>query len=327
MRIRTIKPEFWKHQRMAELPAETRLLAIGLLNYADDEGYFDAHPALIRGELMPYSEKTARIPKMLEELSGIGFLSVEEKEDGKLIGHVSNFLEHQRINRPTRSKHSRTPHARLTEDSVSVHDALTASSLPEGKGTGNRERKGVVSADADEPALTLESPEDPPPLPPAGSDVKKKKGGRERDAVFDALLRVCGMPMSGLTGSEGGRVAKARKEIMDAMPQDRPTLDMESFIVAEIERRAAAYRREWPNAELTPTALASNWSRFAGGQKKEGGGPTLLTIENAPEGFEEAMEALFGGEWREQCPAWPQMTGSDKSQVRDWLRANGKEAA
>lgn len=322
MRIRTIKPEFWKHQRMAQLPAETRLLAIGLLNYADDEGYFDAHPALIRGELMPYSEKTARIPKMLEELSGIGFLSVEKKADGKLIGHISNFLEHQRINRPTRSKHSRTPHARLTEDSVSAHDTLTDSSLPEGKGTGNRERKGVVSADADEPELTLESPEDPPPLPPAGSDEKKKKGGRERDAVFDALLRVCGMPMEGLTGSEGGRVAKARKEIMQACFG----LTVEG-IVAEIERRAATYRREWPNAELTPTALAANWSRFAGGQKKEGGAPILLTVEDAPEGFEDAMEALFGGEWREQCPAWPQMTGSDKSQVRAWLREHGKEAA
>ena len=282
MRIRTIKPEFWKHQRMAELPAETRLLAIGLLNYADDEGYFDAHPALIRGELMPYSEKTARIPKMLEELSGIGFLSVEEKEDGKLIGHVSNFLEHQRINRPTRSKHSRTPHARLTEDSVSIHDALTASSLPEGKGTGNRERKGVVSADADEPELTLESPEDMPPLPPAGSDAKKKKGGRERNPLMDALAVVGGGSVESVTGPMWGETARALKDIREVCPDVTPAM---------IQQACKAYREEWKNASLSPSALAKHWQKF-GPQKKERGG---VDLKQEPDwDWQAVAETLYG---------------------------------
>lgn len=321
MRIRTIKPEFWKHQRMAELPAETRLLAIGLLNYADDEGYFDAHPALIRGELMPYSEKTSRIPSMLEQLSSIGFLSVSQSEGGKQIGHITNFLEHQRINRPTASKHSRKTHSRLTESSVSNHETITEDSLLERKGTGNRERKGVVSADADEPELTLESPADPPLAPPAGSDAKKKKGGRERDAVFDALLRVCGMPMEGLTGSEGGRVAKARKEIRDAMPQDRPTLEMDDFMVAEIERRAAAYRREWPNAELTPTALAANWSRFAGGQKKEGGAARVSQAIQEPSGdWRTLARQTVGLAWVDETTLWFMLERPDKVKIVNALR-------
>ena len=36
-RIRTIKPEFWRDEDLSGLPAETALLAIGLLNHADDE--------------------------------------------------------------------------------------------------------------------------------------------------------------------------------------------------------------------------------------------------------------------------------------------------
>jgi len=260
MRIRTIKPEFWKHQRMAELPAETRLLAIGLLNYADDEGYFDAHPALIRGELMPYSEKTGRIPKMLEELSAIGFLSVTSSDDGKQIGHITNFLEHQRINRPTASKHSRKPHAALTESSVSPHSLLTHDSVPERKGTGNRERKGVVSSDDDEPELTLESANQPP-SPPAGSDAKKKKGGRERNELLDALAVVGGGRVETVTRAMWGEAAKALSDIREVCPDVTA-----SMIVAA----ASAYRNEWTNASLSPSALAKHWGKFAPGAKKEG---------------------------------------------------------
>nr|MBF6067360.1 primosomal protein [Klebsiella pneumoniae] len=36
-RIRTIKPEFWTDEDMAEVSEPACLLAIGLLNYADDE--------------------------------------------------------------------------------------------------------------------------------------------------------------------------------------------------------------------------------------------------------------------------------------------------
>ncbi len=38
-RIRTIKPTFWTDEDMADISEAACLLAIGLLNYADDEGY------------------------------------------------------------------------------------------------------------------------------------------------------------------------------------------------------------------------------------------------------------------------------------------------
>ena len=37
-RIRTIKPEFWIDDVIVELPFETRLLFIGIWNFADDAG-------------------------------------------------------------------------------------------------------------------------------------------------------------------------------------------------------------------------------------------------------------------------------------------------
>ncbi len=41
-RIRTIKPEFWSDEKLATVSEATLLVAIGLLNLADDEGYFNA---------------------------------------------------------------------------------------------------------------------------------------------------------------------------------------------------------------------------------------------------------------------------------------------
>jgi hypothetical protein len=52
-RIRTLKPDFWKHEGLCEQPEATHMLAAALLNYVDDYGYFNANPALIKGELYP----------------------------------------------------------------------------------------------------------------------------------------------------------------------------------------------------------------------------------------------------------------------------------
>ena len=78
MRIRTIKPEFWQNKPLASLPAFSRLVAVALLNWADDDGWFKAEPALIRGALFPFETDSDIITGALRDLSGIGFIAVEE---------------------------------------------------------------------------------------------------------------------------------------------------------------------------------------------------------------------------------------------------------
>ncbi|MCL5734703.1 MAG: hypothetical protein M1274_03795 [Actinobacteria bacterium] len=53
MRIRTIKPEFRTSLDMAKVSEPALILAVGLLNYADDKENFVADPRLIRGALTP----------------------------------------------------------------------------------------------------------------------------------------------------------------------------------------------------------------------------------------------------------------------------------
>jgi len=103
-RIRTIKPDFWRDESLAIISSEACLLAIGLLNHCDDEGYFNANPKLIESDVFPLRELSKKTTVLLQELSGIGYLDIFEGDDGKIYGHITNFEKHQVINKKTPSK-------------------------------------------------------------------------------------------------------------------------------------------------------------------------------------------------------------------------------
>lgn len=157
-RIRTIKPDFWKDEDLSELPEITHLFAAALLNYADDEGYFNANPKLIKAELFPLREPSLSIHGMLNELSNMGYLTLFSDGSGKFYGLINNFTKHQKINRPTVSKLSSITEtcAVVTELSVNAHGKLTESSLSphprKGKEGKGKEGKGDMSGKPDDAA-------------------------------------------------------------------------------------------------------------------------------------------------------------------------------
>lgn len=102
-RIRTIKPEFWQNEHLASVSEHARLLAIALLNHSDDKGYFLANPALVRSACFPFEENSEKVRGSLQELSGIGYIEVRNC-GGKAIGSICKFLDHQRIDKPQKSK-------------------------------------------------------------------------------------------------------------------------------------------------------------------------------------------------------------------------------
>ena len=103
-RIRTIKPEFWRDEKLSSISAEAALLAVGLLNHCDDEGYFNAHPKLVESDVFPLRILANNTTVLLRELSGIGYIDVFSGSDGKTYGKIVNFAKHQVINKPTPSK-------------------------------------------------------------------------------------------------------------------------------------------------------------------------------------------------------------------------------
>lgn len=193
MRIRTLKPEFWQHEAMASLPDFTRLLAIALLNWADDEGYFPASVHLVRGSVMPFEDDSAKILRALDELSQCGWIDLGKGPDGRQVGRVVNFSRHQKIDRPNRSKIKEL--ATFGEDSPSTQRDGDEPSLLEGNREQGKEEEGkapsipqggspkqdILSLSLPEQAPQTDSPaSNPPPL------AKKKKGGAAAEPEFPA---------------------------------------------------------------------------------------------------------------------------------------------
>jgi hypothetical protein len=120
------------------------MLAASLINYADDEGYFNANPGLIKAECSPLREPSVSIPESLLLLAEVGYLELGEGEDGKRYGRLVTFDEHQRVNRPTPSK-IKALHVDWG-DSMTNHGVLTESSLPERKGKEGKGRDSNVGS-------------------------------------------------------------------------------------------------------------------------------------------------------------------------------------
>lgn len=105
MRIRTIKPEFFSSETVAQLPFTDRLLFIGLWSWCDDEGRGRANAALIKAALFPLDhEITAMmVAEGLERLRSLGLIRLYAI-DGKTLLEVAGFGEHQRISHPLTSR-------------------------------------------------------------------------------------------------------------------------------------------------------------------------------------------------------------------------------
>jgi hypothetical protein len=103
-RIRSIKPGFFANEGLSEVSEPAQILAGGLLCYSDDEGYFNAHPGLVKAAVFPLREPSKPIPGLMGELVGIGYVRLGNGSDGKRYGQVVNFKEHQKVSHAIPSK-------------------------------------------------------------------------------------------------------------------------------------------------------------------------------------------------------------------------------
>jgi hypothetical protein len=143
MRIRTVKPDYWQSEQPASVSREVRLLGLGLLNVADDEGYFRAHPGVIAGQLFPYDADGYEFVRgALPELVGSEWIEMDPVSG---LGRIRKFAEHQRVDKPRPSNLKRK--WGIAETSWKVPGILKEASKEEGKGN-RREGKGREVASA-----------------------------------------------------------------------------------------------------------------------------------------------------------------------------------
>lgn len=141
--MRSIKPEMFRSFTVSGWPVPVRWTFAGLLTYLDDEGRGADDARLIKAEVYPLDDDmTARkVEQHLSTVAGGGPLCRYEV-GGRRYLHITSWAEHQRINRPTKSRNppcplhepslngSPPPHGKSSEPARSTPDTNTEPSRP-----------------------------------------------------------------------------------------------------------------------------------------------------------------------------------------------------
>lgn len=151
MRIRSIKPEFWRSDDIVELDIADRLLFIGIWSYVDDNGVGRDQPALIVADLFAHdmerdpSDTFARVSRGLQALENQGLINRYAAGKHKLLEVVS-WSDHQRIDRPGKARYPRSSgdSRQSREDASSPRVNVSPGSGIREQGSREQGNKGTV---------------------------------------------------------------------------------------------------------------------------------------------------------------------------------------
>ncbi len=90
---------------------------------------------------MPFEEDSTKIPRMLDELSRVGWVRLGKDDQERSVGEIVKFRKHQRVDRPKCSEIKGL--ARFDEPSTKSPRTIDEQSTEEGKGM---ERNGMESS-------------------------------------------------------------------------------------------------------------------------------------------------------------------------------------
>ena len=161
MRIRSIKPEFWRSDDVNSMSIEDRLLFIGLWSYVDDNGvgidrYADICADLFAHDLSVSPHDTlVRVQEGLNRLEQQGVI-IRYEAAGKRYLEIRNWSKHQRINRPSPGRYPRHDAEEAvireprSEDSLRTHEpSLPGAGEQRNRGTGEQSTSSSSAAASD----------------------------------------------------------------------------------------------------------------------------------------------------------------------------------
>lgn len=157
MRIRSIKPEFWRSDDIAELCRDDRLLFIGIWSYVDDNGVGRDQVPIIAADLFAQdlsidpTETLMRVSTGLERLYNAGLIiryKAQYKGQARNFLEVCKWAEHQRIQHPAKDRYpkSEAGEAVSQEGLMSSSGAATETLTP---GAGEQGSRGAGTSSSD----------------------------------------------------------------------------------------------------------------------------------------------------------------------------------
>lgn len=154
-RIRTVKPDIWQDEGFGNASHSARLLFIGLITQADDDGLLNGAPRLLWSLIYPWEDfHPERLDMWLAELEDAELIQRYEKNDRNYIA-LPAWDKHQKISHKTPSKLPKPPKRsrKAPEDSGKApepsRNGLEASSLI------GRDRRGEEGKGKETPLTPL----------------------------------------------------------------------------------------------------------------------------------------------------------------------------
>lgn len=135
-RKRMIDPGIWTSEDFSNLSMLARLIWVGLISNADDEGRGKANTAYLKSQLFPYDDELSlkKIESSLKEIETSMSITFYEVA-GKKYYQLTKWGKFQTINRPTpsqipKAESVKSNQTQITEHSLNNQIQITNNSLP-----------------------------------------------------------------------------------------------------------------------------------------------------------------------------------------------------
>ncbi|MGW2657380.1 hypothetical protein ACWC1D_27435 [Streptomyces sp. NPDC001478] len=179
-RIRTIKPEAFVSESLAEVSVEAERTFFGLLTQSDDHGRHRDNAAIIAGLLWPLrAEHTSvHVEDDLHQLATAGLICRYTGCDGRRYLHIRTWSEHQKIDKPSQSRLPSCP----------AHHATARCAPCKGTCTERHEGSATTPRGVAEASPNLPGPLDP--TAPVAATPREHAVDRPaaRQDAFDAIV-------------------------------------------------------------------------------------------------------------------------------------------
>nr|WNW36539.1 hypothetical protein RKE32_02690 [Streptomyces sp. Li-HN-5-13] len=132
-RIRSVKPETWVSETLAEVSIPAMVTFLGMTNHADDHGRHRDNAAIVYGLVWPMREEITRadVEEHLRQLAAAGAVCRYTGCDGRKYFHYPTWHNHQKIDKPSLSRLPACPHCEPERCGVCKGPCIQRSALAE----------------------------------------------------------------------------------------------------------------------------------------------------------------------------------------------------
>jgi len=204
-RIRTIKPQFFHDEELADLGDVACLIYIGLWCYADRQGRLEDRPRYLQSQIRPYDPETW--PAAFDALVTGGWV-VRYTVNGRSYLHLPKFAEHQRPHHTEPHSALPDPVGELTVSARCAHreDTVSAPDTHREDTVSSKERKGKERKEKGKE----EERESPAAPAQATATVAPTPNGQHTATLILETWNRHSPPLSPALGLTGRRLAHAR---------------------------------------------------------------------------------------------------------------------